>query len=63
MRLCGLCSGEVSIAAINRRLAIESAAAAAEGSGFDVARGSRLDTILPLVRRALQATIVVVAAL
>jgi small-conductance mechanosensitive channel len=54
---------EVTIAAINRRLAIEGAAAAAPGSGFDVARGSRLKTILPLVRRALQATIVVVAAL
>jgi small-conductance mechanosensitive channel len=53
---------ELAIAAINRRLAKEGLPEGG-GSGLDLVQASRLKTILPLVRRALQFAIIVVAAL
>jgi small-conductance mechanosensitive channel len=54
---------ELTIAAINRRLAMERPPTADNAAGLELVQASRLTTILPLVRRALQITIVVVAAL
>jgi small-conductance mechanosensitive channel len=54
---------EVTIAAINRRLAADSGSLPGGHTGFDIAQATRLKTILPLVRRALLVTIMVVAAL
>jgi small-conductance mechanosensitive channel len=53
---------ELTIAAINRRLAMERPPTG-DSAGLELMQASRLRTILPLVRRALQVTIIVVAAL
>jgi small-conductance mechanosensitive channel len=54
---------ELTISWISRRLALESPPGAVPAGGLDVIRASRLKTILPLVQRALQVTILTIAAL
>jgi small-conductance mechanosensitive channel len=54
---------EVTVAAINRRLAMDTTLKPKGDGGFEPLQASRLRTILPLVRRALQVAIVTIAAL
>jgi small-conductance mechanosensitive channel len=54
---------EITIAAITRKLAAEAASEQKPEGGLDVAKASRLRTILPLLLRGLQIAILVIAAL
>lgn len=54
---------ELTIAWISRRLAQESQPGATRAGSVDIIRASRLRTILPLVQRALQVTILTIATL